>query len=144
MDQKIIAPNDIDIDRIARALIAAQDLIFEISGRKHTYGEDDLDTLQIVIDSGKIEHESTFALQSLGLHFGKIFIENNKDYDWWIVDDDDGRDPCVRYKKTSLIFFPQTMISKRIEDKKTCDVRSMYFGLKERMEEIKSEHYKND
>lgn len=141
MDQKISAPDEGDIDYIARMLIMAQDLFFEFSNRKHTYSKDDLKVLQAIIDSKKIEKEATLILQALGLFFGKIFIENNENYDWWMVEDEYGRDPGIRYKKTSLIVFPETMILKRIEDDEDCNVKDLYFGLKELLEEVKCEHY---
>lgn len=141
MDQKISAPDKGDIDYIARMLIMAQDLFFEFSNRKHTYSKDDLKVLQAIIDSKKIEKEATLILQALGLFFGKIFIENNEDYDWWMVEDEYGRDPGIRYKETSLIVFPQTMISKRIEDSEEIKIEELYNDLLQMLEDIKSEHY---
>jgi hypothetical protein len=62
-------------------------------------------------------------------------------YDWWMVEDEYGRDPAIRYKETTLLVFPQTMISKRVEDGVPVDVQDMYNGLCERLEEIRVENY---
>jgi hypothetical protein len=35
-------------------------------------------------------------LQALGIAFGKVFVENNEFYDWWMVEDEFGRDPAIR------------------------------------------------
>jgi hypothetical protein len=141
MDQKIEAPNDADVDRIARQLIHAQDTVEELSGSSLDGSEADLALIQIAIDSGAIEPTATYTLQSLGLLFGRIFIENSVGYDWWMVEDEYGRDPALRYKETTLLAFPQTMISRRVEDGEVIDCSDLYNGLKKRLEEIRDESY---
>jgi hypothetical protein len=42
--------------------------------------------------------------------------------DWTMVSDEYGRDPALRYKKTDTVFFPLTMISKRVERDEPVDV----------------------
>ena len=103
----------------------------------------DLGLLQCVLDSNLLEPEATYSLQTLGVVFGKVFVENNEHYDWWMVEDEYGRDPAIRYKKTTLLVFPQTMISKRIEDGEAVDVQAMYEGLCEQLEEIRAENYRD-
>jgi hypothetical protein len=58
-----------------------------------------------------------------------------------MVEDEYGRDPALRYKDTTLLVFPQTMISKRIEDGEGVDVRELFDGLRERVEEIRAENH---
>jgi len=89
--------------------------------------------IQRLLDSGLIEKESTCTLQSLGLAFGRVFMESESDYDWWMIDDEYGRDPAIRYRETSLVFHPQTMISKRVEEDEPIDVVEMYEGLRARL-----------
>lgn len=140
MEQKIQTPTDEDIDRIARQLIYAQSLIAELSGGKPTGGTDDLALIQRALDSGSIQPDATSELQAIGMAFGKIFVNENEDYDWWMVEDDYGRDPTIRYKETTLLVFPQTMISKRIEDGDKVDVQDLYYGLIEMLADIRDEN----
>jgi hypothetical protein len=58
-----------------------------------------------------------------------------------MVEDEYGRDPALRYKQTSLLLFPKTMISKRIEDGKAVNVTEMFEGLQETVREVLAEHY---
>ncbi len=141
MPQQIEAPNTTDIDRIARQIIHASDLAKSIIGRDLTGQESDLDLLQQMVDSRQLEPEATYSLQALGVAFGKVFIENNIGYDWWMVEDEYGRDPAVRYRETSLLVFPMTMISKRIEDGEAVDVHDLYQCLQQRLEELRREGY---
>ena len=129
MQQRIEAPTSSDVDAIARQLTHAQDIVFSATGRKLSGRKSDLSAIQAALDSRTIEAEATYSLQALGIAFGKVFIEDHEDYDWWMVEDEYGRDPAVRYKLTTLLLFPQTMISKRVEDGKEVNVQAIYTGL---------------
>jgi len=47
----------------------------------------------------------------------------------------------VRYKQTTLLAFPQTMISKRIEDGEDVNVSELFSGLRERLETLRKDGY---
>lgn len=141
MSQSIEAPTDADIDRIAHQLIHASDLVQEATGVELTGSLRDLGLIQSVLDAKLVEAEATYSLQALGMAFGKVLIGNNDFFDWWMVEDEYGRDPAIRYKETTLLVFPQTMLSKRVEDGEAVVVQEMYEGLCERLEEIRLENY---
>jgi hypothetical protein len=47
----------------------------------------------------------------------------------------------IRFKETTLLIFPQTMISKRVENGEEIDVQNMFVGLREKLELIRKENY---
>ena len=141
MNQRIEAPNTEDIDHIARQLIHASGLVEEVLGAGLSGEPSDLAMLQNVLDKKVIEREATYSLQALGMAFGKVFVNNNEGYDWWMVEDEYGRDPAVRYRDTSLLAFPQTMISKRVEDGEDVAVVELYEGLKSHLQRVLAENY---
>jgi hypothetical protein len=143
MPQIIEAPNENDVDRIARQLIHANQVIEQATRRLLSGELNDLELIQAVLDQKIVEPEATYSLQALGIAFGKVFIENNALYDWWMVEDEYGRDPAIRYKETTLLVFPQTMISKRIEDGEEVEVETMYYGLCKQLDELRQENYPN-
>ena len=96
----------------------------------------DLELIQRVLDQGLVEPEATYTLQAFGLAFGRVFLNEFPDYDWWMVEDEHGRDPAIRYKETSLLVFPMTMISKRIEDGDPFDVPELFDGLAKQLAEL--------
>lgn len=140
MNQKVEAPDDADVDRIAKQLIYAETLVKETVGSGLSGKVADLALLQRVVDSGQIQPEATYELQSLGIVLGKVFVNENKEYDWWMVEDEYGRDPAIRLKETSLLIFPLTMISKRIEDGEKVNVLEIYEGVVKRLAEIRDEN----
>jgi hypothetical protein len=141
MEQKIVAPTRADLRAIATQLMHASELVTEATGLALSGTVADLAALQKVIDSKIVEPEATYSLQALGLAFGKVFIGTQANYDWWMVEDEYGRDPAIRYKQTTLLLFPKTMISKRVEDGEQVDVVEIFEGLKETVREVLAEHY---
>ena len=136
VDQKIEPPTEADVDAIARALIHAEHVVHEGLGRKLDGSRGDLQLLQELLDSGTVEREATYTLQALGLAFGRVFLTENAGYDWWMVEDEYGRDPAIRYQRSALLAYPRTMLSKRIEDGEPVDVIDLLDGLARRMREL--------
>lgn len=139
MDQKIEAPDARDIDRIARQLILADSIAKEVTGRAFDGSRNDLVLIQQILDSKIVERDATYTLQSLGVAFGKVFVEQHAGYDWWLVEDEYGRDPAIRFGSTSLLAFPQTIISKRVEDGEAIDVLELFDALSKRLAELAEE-----
>lgn len=136
---KIEAPTRDDLRNIAHQILHADELVTSVAGRSLSGGLQDLTLIQQVLDSRRVEPEATYSLQALGMAFGKVFIEANDGYDWWMVEDEYGRDPSIRYRETSIRVFPQTMISKRVEDGTAFQVAELYDGLREQLDGIRKE-----
>ena len=143
MEQVILAPDDEWVTYIAKMWLLGSQISEDVTGQEMDGSMQDIHRLQTIIDSGKIPVENTQELQSLGIVFGKVFVNETPDYDWWVVEDEYGKDACVRYKETTLLIFPQTMLSKRIEDGEHVDVVELFTGLREDLERIKNENYSN-
>lgn len=76
--------------------------------------------------------------------FGKVFVNENPDHAWWMVRDEYGRDPAIRYRRTALLAFPRTMLSKRVEDGDSIDIADLYDHLEERLAALVDEGYTGD
>ena len=140
-DQRIEPLDAQDADLLERQLLHADALVREVTGSGLTGRLTDLSLIQRVIDARLVEPEATYSLQSLGIAFGRSFVDSTGHYAWWMVEDEYGRDPCVRYKDTTLLVFPQTMISKRVEDGEAVDVQALFDGLRDHVEQVRAENY---
>lgn len=92
--------------------------------------------IQRALESGVIDPEAEYTIRALGLAFGKVFVNTESGYDWWMINDEYGRDPAVRYLQTSLTFHPQDMLLKRVEQGEQFDVAELYEGLRSQLQEI--------
>ncbi|MBQ0759708.1 MAG: DUF3806 domain-containing protein [Zhongshania sp.] len=143
MDQVISAPDEEWVTYIAKMLLLGSQISQDVTGQEMDGSMEDLVRLQAVVDSGQVPIENTQELQSLGVVFGKVFVNEIPDYDWWVVEDEYGKDACVRFKETSLLIYPLTMLSKRMEDGEKFNISELFHGLRQDLERIKNENYSN-
>ena len=143
MEQVISAPEDEWIDYIARMWLLGSQISEQITGDKMNGSMDDLDRLQTIVDSAQIPIDHSQELESLGIVFGKVFVNATANYDWWVMEDEYGKDVCIRYKETSLLIFPQTMLSKRIEDGAVLNVIDLFNDIRQELDRIKNENFAN-
>jgi hypothetical protein len=136
MSQKIEAPTLADVDRIARQLMHAGALLNDALHASLDGSRKDLALIQRILDSKTIEPEAEYTLRALGMAFGRVFIEHHSGYDWWMVEDEDGRDPAIRFENTWLLAFPETMILKRVEEGEAIDVRDLFEQLSREMRKL--------
>ena len=132
----IEAPNQDDIEQIALALIHAKQTIADILHAELDGSRGDLALIQRALDSGVIDPESEYTIHALGLAFGKVFVNTEPNYDWWMINDEYGRDPAIRYLQSTLTFHPQDMLIKRIERGERVNVSELYDGLLSQLQEI--------
>ena len=114
------------VHRLAQRL----DISWQFGGTKA-----DLPVLQAIIDSKALSASQKWELQSLGIALGDIFA-NETGLRWVIVEDEYGRDPALRYKETSNLVFPLTMVSKRIEDGKAVDIQAIFDGVSDHIDQF--------
>jgi len=87
-----------------------------------------LGTLRALLATNVFRSDQTYELQSMGTVLGDVFVQE-MGFHWLIVEDQYGRDLAVRYAETSVILFPLTMISKRVEAGERVDVFDLYNGI---------------
>ena len=96
-----------------------------------------LGLLRGLIEQRIFKPTQTYELQSMGVVLGDAFVQDLK-MEWVIVEDSQGRDPAVRVPKTSIIIYPLTMISKRIEKGENVDVFQLFNGVADHIEKLRN------
>lgn len=85
--------------------------------------------LQEIVDKEQYFKDQTFELQSLGLALGDYIQYKFSGFQWGIVRDEYGRDLCLNHPEQSIVIFPLTMLSKRIEDGESVSVQYLVDSL---------------
>ncbi|QJR16063.1 DUF3806 domain-containing protein [Usitatibacter palustris] len=88
-----------------------------------------LRVIQAVLDNGWAEKTETWKLQSLGIALGDALVQEMPQLSWVAVEDEFGRDPALRWLETTVLIFPLTAISKRVEDDVAVDAFEMFGGF---------------
>lgn len=84
-----------------------------------------LAVVNTVLESGWVGSNETVKLQCLGVAFGDALAQE-LGLRWVTVEDEDGTDPALIYDGQSIVVFPLTSISKRIERGETVDVYNLF------------------
>jgi hypothetical protein len=127
-----------DTKRLASQWLSVSRLAEEEFSRPLDQSLGDLEVIQKLLDDDVVDR-STYALQCLGVALGRVMACNIDGLDWWMAEDEHGRDPCLRYLETSLRVNPLTMISKRIERGEAVDVAWLFAQTKSSVAQLKGE-----
>ena len=79
--------------------------------------------------------DQTYQLQCLGVVLGDAFVQE-MGMRWVAVEDEYGRDPAIQLPGTSVLLYPLTMISKRVERGEAVDVFDLFNGLAAQLEDL--------
>jgi Domain of unknown function (DUF3806) len=82
------------------------------------------------VPAGWVAPTETYKLQCLGITLGDALVQE-LGMEWVMVEDDYGRDPAIRLPGTTVVLFPLTMISKRVERGETVDIMELFRGVLE-------------
>jgi hypothetical protein len=135
-EQIVRAPAEEDITRIAKQVLIVDALAETHLGRGVVNDPSDLDVLQEILDRGLLAPSQTYELQCLGIVFGRCLVAAIEGLDWCVVEDEYGTDPALRHAGSTILLYPLTMISKRVEDGEHVDVRGMLDGVCARVTEL--------
>ena len=128
-EQRITALTEADQKRLSeQRAVVERCLGNEDSKQKYKTAAGKLGTIGAILQAGIFRPEQTYELQCLGIVLGDAFVQE-LGMDWIIVEDEYGRDPAVRMPETSIILYPLTMISKRVEKGERVDVFELFSGI---------------
>ncbi|MDR3637832.1 MAG: DUF3806 domain-containing protein [Isosphaeraceae bacterium] len=137
MEQKIRSPGKADLAHLAEQEATVVRLLrSRYPDATITHDESDLHWLQRLIDEKVLTPEKTYELQCLGAVLGQVFAAKTP-LRWVVVEDEYGRELALQYPNTSVIVFPTTMISKRVEDGRDVDIVPIYRTVAAHVEKLK-------
>ena len=85
----------------------------------------DLKVLQNLVDRKAIARNDVRGLQSLGIVFGDLLV-NEYGLGWVSYEDDIGTSKALRWKKTENYVFPVTLFSKRVQFKENINMMGVF------------------
>jgi hypothetical protein len=136
-EQQITALTEADQQRLRdQRAIVEKYLANEESRQKYKTATGKLGTIRALLQAGTFKREQTYELQCLGIVLGDAFVQD-LGMEWIMVEDEYGRDPAIRMPNTSIILYPLTMISKRIERGEQVDVFDLFNGVATQVEDLK-------
>ena len=104
---------------------------------KYNTVEGKLYLLDTIIKSKWINKDETFKLQCLGITLGDALVQD-LGLKWIEIEDNFGIDPAIQLENTSIILFPLTMISKRIESDEEVEIIELFKSIENKVYELKN------
>ncbi|HKS07247.1 MAG TPA: DUF3806 domain-containing protein [Gemmatimonadaceae bacterium] len=95
-----------------------------------------LGTIRALLEQNVFQPNQTYELQCMGIVLGDAFVQH-LGMEWIMVQDERGNDPAVRLPGTTLILYPLTMISKRVERGETVDVFDLFNGVADQVGDLR-------
>jgi len=127
--QNVSSPSEADRRRLDDQRAVVEKYLADDSSRaKYKTAAGKLGTIRAILDGNVFKPNQTYELQCLGIVLGDAFALE-LGLEWVTVEDAHGRDPAMRLPGTSIILFPLTMISKRIERGEKVDVFDLFNGV---------------
>ena len=130
-------PTENEYQDLARKWLSAKNLIVEEYDYELNQSEQDLLYIQKAINDELIDFQNDHALDCLGVAFGRVIAKNSDVLDWWVVEDEFGRDIIMRYKETSLRFNVINRLGKRLSEGSKVDVNWFYNKILTQLSELK-------
>jgi len=100
------------------------------------HAKSDLVLLQRLIDEGVVASDRVFDLQAMGVVLGDVMAANLRLH-WVVVDDKYGHSRALRWRESPNVFFPVTMISKRLAAGSPVDVAALYAKTEKAVAELR-------
>jgi hypothetical protein len=95
-----------------------------------------LGLLRALLERRVFQPTQTYELQCMGIVLGDALVQHCG-VEWRAVEDHYGRDPCVQVPGSTVVLFPLTMISKRVEKGEAVDVFDLFNKTGAEIEELR-------
>jgi hypothetical protein len=95
-----------------------------------------LGLLRALLERRVFQPTQTYELQCMGIVLGDALVQHCG-VEWRAVEDQYGRDPCVQVPGSTVVLFPLTMISKRVEKGEAVDVFDLFNKTDAKIQELR-------
>jgi hypothetical protein len=136
--QKIVQMNADDVARIAKQrLVIEHYLGANVANlEKYKTAPGKLGLLRALLERRVFQIAQTYELQCMGIVLGDALVQHCG-VEWRAVEDQHGRDPCLQIPGSTIVLFPLTMISKRVEKGEAVDIFDIFSRTVAKINELK-------
>jgi hypothetical protein len=128
--------SDADRERLIKQRAVVERYLADAQARrKYQTANGKLGTIRALLQQNVFKPDETIKLQCLGVVLGDAFVQA-LEMEWVMVEDETGRNPALRLPGTSVVIFPVTMISKRVDRGDDIDVFDLFKTVADRVEKL--------
>jgi hypothetical protein len=136
-EQTVSLPSAADLEQLAKQRAIVERYLGDDDSReKYKSAAGKLGLLRALLTQNVFKPTQTYELQCMGVVLGDVFVQE-LGMEWVTVADEHGTTPAVRMPSSSIIIYPLTMISKRVERGEKVDVFEIFNGLADQIDHLK-------
>lgn len=136
VNQRVLPLSDKDITQLDEQRNIIEAYLADGARLKNKTSPEKLGLLDDLLEGKYFAADQTYELQSMGVVLGDVFAKE-LGMNWVSVEDSYGKTCAVKHGDTSIILYPITMISKRVERGENVDVYELYNDIAAKIDEIK-------
>lgn len=125
-----------DLKRLSDQRAVVEGYLADDSRANYAKPAGKLGLLRALLTQKVFKPTQTYELQCMGVVLGDAFVQE-LGMEWVTVTDEHGANAAVRLPGTSVIIFPLSMISKRVERGESVDVFDLFNGIAAEIERVK-------
>jgi len=136
LPMEVIPIRVLEINVVNEAYDWAVSTIKEKLKKDFTSSQQDVVSLQKMIDGGLFKLDQKDCWSSFGIAFGTILVNEMDGMDWVTVVDGKKEYPALRFKDTSVMVFPTELIWEKIYQGIKCDLKQEFERIYHQVEEV--------
>jgi hypothetical protein len=135
--QKITPLTEADWQRLQKQSALVENFLADDRSRKKFQtAAGKLGTIRAILGANVFQANQKYELQCLGIVLGDAFVLELS-MEWVMVEDEYGRDPALKLPGSSIILYPLTMISRRIERGEKVEIFEFFNSVLAQIAQIK-------
>ena len=123
--QRISEPTPEDLGHLAKQRAFVEAYLSDASREQYRTAAGKLGLLRALLEAKVLRPDQTWELQAMGIVLGDALAQE-LGLRWVMVEDEYGRDPALAVPGKTVLVFPLTMISKRVEAGQAVDVFDLF------------------
>lgn len=104
--------------------------------RDFTSSEQDIESIQKVMDSGRFNKNQRQAWESFGIAFGTIVVNEMDGMEWVTVIDGTREYPALKFADSSVMVYPMDLIWAKMKKDEPCNLRQEFDKIKHEVESV--------
>lgn len=134
--REIIPVRILEIGGVNTAFEWASTTIKKQLTRDFTSSEEDVDSIQQVMDSGRFQAQQRMAWENFGIAFGTILENEMEGMEWVTVIDGQKEYPALQFEHSDMVLDPAALVWEKAKKGLPCDLKAEFKRIKREAEAV--------
>ncbi|MCD7926807.1 MAG: DUF3805 domain-containing protein [Bacteroides sp.] len=134
--KEIIPIRVMEIGGVNTSFEWASTTVKKLMTKDFTSSEEDLESMQQVMDSGRFQPQQRMAWENFGIAFGTILVNEMDGMEWVTVVDGQNEYPALQFAHSDMVIDPAALVWEKARKELPCDLKSEFRRIKREAEAV--------